>query len=191
MTYWTRIDHGTAVGVRNGRGRSLRRHSDVSLRRLSRCHQSLAERCAKHSPRTPASACAWSKCGSRINARRWRSFSGKPKRSPGPTKSRRKSEGQKVRTAITVSGLFHPIIPEFGREFKRVLLLFSNVRTITPEFRILKFFFLIPRTCNFENIADSTHYFSSPIGPDEFQQIWTIFALFYSSYLLFSRCHVA
>lgn len=137
MIYWTRIDHGTAVGVRNGRGRSLRRRSDVSLRRLSRCLRSLAERCARRSPRTPVSACAWSRCGSRISARKWRSCSGRPKRSPDPIKSRRRSEEQKVRTAITVSGPFHPY--QFGiliREFNRYFLMCAPT---TPEFRIPKF----------------------------------------------------
>lgn len=141
MTYWTRIDHETAVGVRNGRGRSSRRHSDVSLRRLSRCLRSLAERCAKRSPRTPASACAWYKCGSKISARKWRSFSGKPKRSPDPTKSQRKSEGQRVRTAITVSGLFHPIRSEFYREFDRYF--FSMCARLLPNSGSRNFF-LIP-----------------------------------------------
>lgn len=184
MTYWTRIDHGTAVGVRNGRGRSLHRPSDVSLRRLSRCLRSLAERCAKHSPRTPASACAWSKSGSRISARRWRSCSGKPKRSLGPIKSRKRSEGQKVRIVIIVSYLFHSIRPEFCQEFSRYFLMCAWP-LLNPESWNS---FLIP--CNFENIVSSTHYFSSHIGPDEFREIFTIFALFYSSYLLFPNYHV-
>jgi len=125
MTYWTRIDHGMAVGVRNGRGRFLRRHSDVNSRRLLRCLRSLAGKFAKHSLRTLALACAWFKCGSRISARRWRNFSGRPKRSPDPIKSQRRSEGRKVHTAITVSGLFHLISSELYREFKCYFLIYA------------------------------------------------------------------
>lgn len=141
-TYWTRIDHGTAVGVRNGRGRFLRLHSDVNSRRPSKCLRSLAGRCAKHSLRIPASACAWFKCGSRISARRWRSFSGRPKRNPDPIKSRRKSEGQKVRTAITVSDPINFFSSYWPRILSRIQpLLFFNVHTTVPRFLILKFLF--------------------------------------------------
>lgn len=132
-----RIDHGMAVEVRNGRGRSLRRHSDVNLRHPSRCRRSLAGRYAKHSLRILVSACAWFKYGSRISGRRWRSFSGKPKRSLDPTKNQRKSEEQKVRTAITVSGPFY----WFKVLLVKIRPLFLNVRMTTLKFRILKFLF--------------------------------------------------
>lgn len=108
-TCWTRIDHGTAVEVQNGRGRYSRRHNDVNSRRLSRCPRNPAGRCERPSPRTPASACAWSKCGSRISEQRWRSFRERRKPSRDPTRNRKRSEGRKVRTAITVRALFHPI----------------------------------------------------------------------------------
>lgn len=152
MTCWTRIDHGTAVGVRSGRGRFLRRHSDVNSRRPSRCLRSPAGRCAKHSPRTLASACAWFKYGSRISARRWRSFSGKPRRNPDPIKSPRKSEERKVRTVITVSGLFYPISWEFCREFNRY---FFNMHMTAPWFLILKF--PLDPECNISKAL--LHYF--------------------------------
>lgn len=102
MTYWTRIDQGTAVGVQNDRGRFSRRHNDVNSRRPSRCLRSPVGRYEKPSPRTLVSACALFKYGSKISVQRWRSFREKPKLSPDPTKSRRKSEGRKVRIATTV-----------------------------------------------------------------------------------------
>lgn len=105
-TCWMRIDHGTAVEVQNGRGRFSRRHNDVNSRRLSRCPRNPAGRCERPSPRTPASACAWSKCGSRISEQRWRSFRERPKPSRDPTKNRKKNEGRKVRIAITVRAFF-------------------------------------------------------------------------------------
>lgn len=102
-TYWMRIDHGTVVEVQNGRGRYSRRHNDVNSKRLSRCPRNPAGRCGRPSPRIPASACAWSKCGFRISEQRWRSFRERPKLSRDPTKNRKRSEGRKVRTVITVS----------------------------------------------------------------------------------------
>lgn len=104
--YWMRIDHGTAVEVQNGRGRYSRRHNDVNSRPLSRCPRSPAGRCGRPLLRIPGSACAWSKCGSRISEQRWRSFSVRPKPSRDPTKNRKRSEERKVRIAITVRAFF-------------------------------------------------------------------------------------
>lgn len=181
MTCWTRIDHGTAVGVRSGHGRSLHRHSDVNSRRPSRCLRNPAGRCAKHSPRTLASACVWFKYGSRISARRWRSFSGRPRRSPDPIKSPRKSGGRKARTAITVSGLFHPII----REFPLFFLTYARLLLDSWSWNSLQ----IP------NVKLRKHcYFYALLSlvptliPTNFNDFCLI--LSYSSYLVFSKSHV-
>lgn len=111
MICWTRIVPATAAGARSGRGQSSRPPRGASSRPPSRCRRSPAGRFGRPWRRTRASACAWCRCGSRINGRRWRSCRGRRRPSPVLTRSRRRRDEPRALTAITVSRPRFQVLP--------------------------------------------------------------------------------